>query len=124
MPEIINDEHKTIDYNHNYDDLSTNNMRIASLFDYLLIIFIYLFTISVFIISWFFPQKIIKYIRQAKARNKDLFPFLPKQIHEIIFLYDNEKLSIWFARFVASVGFGMLIFAAYVFVINNSFLNP
>jgi hypothetical protein len=91
------------------------------IFYYLILFIICIYTILFFVISWFFPSLLLKYIHKQRENNQKVFPIIPNGFWDFIYLNNNETANIWFARFVSLIGLGIIVFAVVMYSQNRVF---
>jgi hypothetical protein len=85
---------------------------------YSFIVLIFLFTIYIFLSSWFFPSKYVKWIKEANVWSRRLFPFLPSGNQDFIHLFPDQRRNIWIARIWSTLALGIFLFSFYLIALN------
>ncbi|MEA5077812.1 MAG: hypothetical protein VB013_04505 [Anaerolineaceae bacterium] len=79
----------------------------------------FLYILWYFVISWFFPNKVMDLYTKAKKKDKEIFPFLPDAFLDFIFLGGNKILSIWMARIGSSIAIVIVTLFIYAAFMSN-----
>lgn len=75
-----------------------------------------LIMLYLFVIFWFFPKKTMYIYKKAKDKDSKYLPFIPKKFLDLIFLNNNEPITIWYSRIMSTIGLVLSCLCVYILI--------